>query len=218
MRWPCLNNIRMPVLTSGVADRIVWRTSKGMEIPFTIHDAWIEWRDISDVVSWYKHVWFTQCIPSHAFVLWLTVKNRLQTQDRIIKWNPSINNLCALCKEVIDSRDHLFFHCKHSKVVWDSVKCLENLDSCCEKWQDIEDRITKKAANGNVWSVVQRLIWAACVCYVWYERNCRIFKQIECPAEVVAKQVINTVRAKLISLQMGMSKDVISVKKLWDLQ
>lgn len=80
-----------------------------------------------------------------------------------MKWNLGVVMKCPLCKEVEDSRDHLFFQCKYSKQVWSSVKDLGNLGNSGEDWLDIENMISMKKANGNIWSVIQRLIWAASV-------------------------------------------------------
>ncbi|GJZ30053.1 retrovirus-related pol polyprotein from transposon TNT 1-94 [Tanacetum coccineum] len=46
----------------------------------------------ADVVDWYHLVWFPQCIPMHAFHLWLVAKQKLKTQDRLSQWGvgPSV--------------------------------------------------------------------------------------------------------------------------------
>lgn len=93
VRWPILNDIANPALRSEIADKAIWRTMQGNTLQISTSDAWIE---NSNVVTWSKHVWFTQCIPKHAFVLWLAVKIRLQTQERILKWNPGLTSKCPL--------------------------------------------------------------------------------------------------------------------------
>ncbi|GJT44410.1 reverse transcriptase domain-containing protein [Tanacetum coccineum] len=64
-------------------------------------------------------VWFSHCVPRHAFLLWLVMRNSLKTQDRLKQWDVSINtdlNLlrCSFCDLQADSREHLFFECSYS--------------------------------------------------------------------------------------------------------
>ena len=61
--------------------------------------------------------WFSQCYPRYAFILWMAIRGRLQTQDRIARWNPNANMNCPLCSRVSDSHSHLFFECEFSSKI-----------------------------------------------------------------------------------------------------
>ncbi|GJU30304.1 sodium/hydrogen exchanger 6 [Tanacetum coccineum] len=41
----------------------------------------------TDVVDWYHVVWFPHCIPRHAIYMWLMIKEKLKTQDRLRQWD-----------------------------------------------------------------------------------------------------------------------------------
>nr|GEW62708.1 hypothetical protein [Tanacetum cinerariifolium] len=99
--------------------------------------------DKSDVVDWYNVVWFPNCIPSHAFHLWLVAKRRLKTQDRLRPWDIIGNTIpmcCPLCDGPPDSHDHLFYDCPFSAQVWNELKVMAG----CYIFHLIERRDEKK--------------------------------------------------------------------------
>ncbi|GJV46911.1 alpha/beta hydrolases superfamily protein [Tanacetum coccineum] len=80
-------------------------------------------------VDWRSLVWFSQNIPSHAFVLWMAIQKRLITQDRIYQWNKDNSMKCSLCSSCMDSHDHLFFQCSLSSAIWLIVKGKSYIDN-----------------------------------------------------------------------------------------
>lgn len=44
---------------------------------------WNEIRGIKENVSWYEVVWFSHCLPKHAYILCLTIQERITTQDKL---------------------------------------------------------------------------------------------------------------------------------------
>ena len=103
-------------------DSVVWKGSNGKKVKFSLRSVWEIFNDNNDVVNWHKAVWFPQCNPRHAFILWLSLHGRLATQDRIMVWNKQSSLICPLCKTVNDSHEHLFFNCSYSGNIWNEVK------------------------------------------------------------------------------------------------
>uniref|UniRef100_A0A251RYM8 Putative reverse transcriptase domain-containing protein n=1 Tax=Helianthus annuus TaxID=4232 RepID=A0A251RYM8_HELAN len=67
--FPVLNQINVHV-QPGVNDRIVWKVGND----FRAHSSAMVWdciRTSEPEVSWVNIVWFSQCIPRHAFLMWL---------------------------------------------------------------------------------------------------------------------------------------------------
>ncbi|KAK6142302.1 hypothetical protein DH2020_022650 [Rehmannia glutinosa] len=58
---------------------------------------------------WATDVWRHYIPPKHSFILWLGVKGRLQTKDRLHYLDIDTN--CAFCGTPIETLDHLFFQC-----------------------------------------------------------------------------------------------------------
>nr|GFC94616.1 RNA-directed DNA polymerase, eukaryota, reverse transcriptase zinc-binding domain protein [Tanacetum cinerariifolium] len=90
MEFDGLNAIKPPCLTEGKKDKVFWRTSSGRLTDFSVNTVWNDLRECSDSVPWAKLVWFSQCIPRHAFMVWLAVHERLRTQDLIGKWESMV--------------------------------------------------------------------------------------------------------------------------------
>lgn len=65
--------------------------------------AWESLRENEPKIDWSQVVWFSQCTPKHAFILWLAIQGKLLTQDRMIAWYQSDDFKCSLCKSCIDS-------------------------------------------------------------------------------------------------------------------
>ncbi|GKC11904.1 CASP-like protein 4A3 [Tanacetum coccineum] len=110
-KYPLLQTIPMPYMDATVPDCLEWRDELGMAKPFCVSLVWSSIRPRNDRVNWFAVVWFASCIPRHAFNLWLVVKQKLKTQDRVTWWDVlgSLPSVCPLCEVVPDSHNHLFF-------------------------------------------------------------------------------------------------------------
>ncbi|XP_022007436.1 uncharacterized protein LOC110906641 [Helianthus annuus] len=139
--FPVLINIQAPVLNDA-QDRLVWINYEGKAVHFSSWEVWNNIRHRENIVDWFNMVWFKQCIPRHSFNLWLVIRNKLKTQDRLTIWEAgSATNLnlmcCPLCNHGKDSRDHLFFECFYSSEVWNSIKDMAGMGDVNGQWNDI---------------------------------------------------------------------------------
>ena len=178
---PALGRIQVPHLRRDKEDKIVWLNNSGNEVEFNMRNVRKDIRGNGIKVSWSKVVWFSQCIPSHAFLLWLAMRDRLQTQDRLMKWYPTKTYLCTLCEKQHDSLDHLFFKCEYSEYIWDEMKEVMDDNGAPNTWQSIKQWFSNKQSNNTVASVIQRISLAACVYMVWKDINARIFNKKPTP-------------------------------------
>lgn len=132
-KWPnewytylVLNNIQVPMLNEMEKDIIQWIDKDGKKTVFSTRQVWKDLKVIGQKVNWYDMVWFNQCIPKHAFVLWMAVQGKLMTRDRILKWKPNDRLECALCGNCSDSHDHLFFQCMYSAEIGGNFRKWSN--------------------------------------------------------------------------------------------
>lgn len=58
-------------------------------------------------VAWWKLVWDSAIVPD-LFILWLAIKERLPTQDRVAARGWTGDILCNFCRNQMDRRNHLF--------------------------------------------------------------------------------------------------------------
>ncbi|XP_071699771.1 uncharacterized protein [Rutidosis leptorrhynchoides] len=80
--FPILNNIDPPCLTNK-DDDVFWKDLNGIVSEYSVYKVWETIRPRATCVPWFNVVWFKQCIPRHAFVVWLLMDTRLKTQDKL---------------------------------------------------------------------------------------------------------------------------------------
>ncbi|GFZ19928.1 laccase 12 [Actinidia rufa] len=71
-------------------------------------------------LTWPKLVWQTSITPKHSFILWLGLKGRLLTRDKLQGYIE--DQTCPLCREMEETIDHLFFQCRVGRQVWSQIK------------------------------------------------------------------------------------------------
>ncbi|XP_022015016.1 uncharacterized protein LOC110914534 [Helianthus annuus] len=197
---PALDQIDRVSLHPNESDKFWWRHGDD-KLDFSSSRVWDSIRHREDPVNWCGFVWFSQCIPRHAFLMWLIMKRKLLTQDKILSWDISrrknMNMLCCLlCYANHDSHHHLFFECKFSAQVWSLVRAKVGMDLVQPKWEEIvnwlRDRVKSKAVN----DYVARLLVAATTYFIWQERNARLFKNQLRPPEAISELITQQVRYK----------------------
>ena len=101
-------------------DVVLWKHSDGEYKPyFSSAKTWEQLREKRSNVFWSKGIWFPQGVPRFSFIVWLAVRNRLSTGDRMRAWG--IHQSFMLCGERDETRDHVFFACPYSFTVWDTL-------------------------------------------------------------------------------------------------
>ncbi|GKA98535.1 RNA-directed DNA polymerase, eukaryota, reverse transcriptase zinc-binding domain protein [Tanacetum coccineum] len=98
-------------------------------------------------VSWHKLVWFSQNIPTHAFILWLVIKQRSKTQDIIEVWQGNQDVKCSLCEFGSESHSQLFLECQSSLEVWSFFKELVKLSFAPNSLADIVSYLADRPIN-----------------------------------------------------------------------
>lgn len=130
-----------------------------------------------------KDLWKPCLLPKHAFILWLGVKGRLLTKDRITYLE--LEGYCDLCSVSLETLDHLFFECRFSLSIWEQIK----------KWLGIRRSTLNSAikwlrreARGSSWrSRVKRV--GRTVYYIWKARNKAVFEATRTPYLSVIHQI-----------------------------
>ncbi|GJZ78963.1 putative RNA-directed DNA polymerase [Tanacetum coccineum] len=189
---------------------------KGRERNFKVSEVWKAVRTDSPGVIWYKHVWFSQCIPKHSFITWMAIKGRLKTRDRLSRWFVVPDLECLLCRSENESHSHLFFPCAYSKRLWERLKPMALMENMSNVWPSVISSIVNKTAYNTIWSVIQRLVFGAAIYSLWLERNSRIYNQVDRTVDSIFEQVVSTVRLKLRGLVFKNPPDVLKASEIWD--
>ncbi|GJT08353.1 putative nuclease HARBI1 [Tanacetum coccineum] len=220
IKYPILLSIPSPRLSQGVHDKLEWRSRLGSIKPFAVNTVWqaIRPRDIK--VAWVDAVWFPNCIPRHAFNLWLIIRRKLKTQDSLRSWDISSSlDLYCVSSLVIppDSHEHLFFACPFSLQVWFHMPDMAGLSHLPPLVDVILDDIVPMANRRTSKSVISKLVLSASAYFIWLERNDRLFKGNKRTAAQVIDCVMSTIRLKLMSCRFKKSKVGLDLMQRWKL-
>lgn len=94
--FPVTTTIPVPKLKPDSPDTTSWVTNKRVKVRFSVYRGWNDLRINAEVVPYYDMVWCLHCVPRHAFILWLAIKERPATLDKIVKWYPGKVVTCPL--------------------------------------------------------------------------------------------------------------------------
>ncbi|KAK1424620.1 hypothetical protein QVD17_19953 [Tagetes erecta] len=214
--FPVLIHVHVPVISTNRKDVTIWHDMHGEERTFSTMMVWDTIRQRKQLINWYNVVWFTHCIPRHAFHAWLVCQNKLNTQDRMKKWNMNMS-CCPLCMRNIDSHEHLFFECAFANQVWKAIRVFTDMVQVDGKWEDIVQFFISRGEWKSISSIVDRLVLGAAAYYVWQERNARLFENDKRTPTQISNVILKTVRMRLLSIRM---KDSITTRRImakWDI-
>ncbi|XP_022040602.1 uncharacterized protein LOC110943154 [Helianthus annuus] len=219
--FPVLINVQVPKF-SDRQDRMVWKDLDGNSCHFSSREVWNNIRHRENIVPWVNMVWFKQCIPRHSFHMWLVIRNKLKTQDRLSVWEAgSASNLnlmcCPLCCYDRDSRNHLFFECSFALEVWNNVKAWTAMESVNGSWDDIMAWMTQHSNMQVPENIISRLVLSAASYFVWQERNNRLFSNNHRTPMVIAREVVRTVRLRMLSFQFKWRPGLRRLLEKWEI-
>jgi hypothetical protein len=221
--WPSNWNSVLASAQSPVIgpDKLVWKDCNGVIQDFTVSMVWDCIRPRAPEVSWYSLVWFSNCIPKHAFHLWLVMKRKLKTQDLLQAWDvhstSSISSMCPLCELQSDSHEHLFFECSFSSQVWTRVCGMASIVSSSPNWNTVILAMIPDAKRKNVEVISSKLVLAAVSYFIWQERNNRLFNNTKRSIQQLCEVIWATVRLKLLSMRFKRNKRVEKLVNTWKL-
>ncbi|KAG7567328.1 Reverse transcriptase zinc-binding domain [Arabidopsis thaliana x Arabidopsis arenosa] len=146
-------------------------------------------------VDWYDSVWFSGRIPKHSFITWLNARHRLQTRDRMIRWNMAVPPACLLCNLEDESRQHLFFDCSYYADIW-KYFCDKAHVSPPNLFDD-GVRWMKNPCRDKNTALILQLAFQASIYYIWKERNSRLHISSSKPDAAIILEIKSILRCHL---------------------
>jgi hypothetical protein len=114
--WTMLNTIH---LDPDRADDITWKlTGNGQ---YSSKSAYAMQFFGSTYSTLHKTIWKVWAPPKVKFFAWLANQNRIWTADRLEKRGWPNCGLCPLCKQCVETVEHLFVHCYFTNRIWRSI-------------------------------------------------------------------------------------------------
>ncbi|GFY80969.1 hypothetical protein Acr_01g0007780 [Actinidia rufa] len=114
---------------------------------------------------WTKIGWHRALMPKHSFILWLSLKEKLLTRDRIAEHIEDTS--CALCGYTMESLDHLFFRCPTVSQVWVEVKAWLGFTRALNTLKAAVKWTIKDAQGTGVQAIAKRMGIACTVYCIW---------------------------------------------------
>ncbi|GJU56016.1 reverse transcriptase domain, reverse transcriptase zinc-binding domain protein [Tanacetum coccineum] len=184
---------------------------------FSVNAVWQALRPRGDKIMWVDVAWFPNCIPRHAFNLWLIIKRKLKMQDLLRSWDVSGNlaTNCPLCDSIPDSHARLFFDYVYSKQVWNRVKDWAGLSNVAPSIDLIIDFIIPTAKRRTLKCVIAKLVVAAAAYFIWHERNCRLLKKAKRSEDQIVDCILSSVLLKLFSCRFKQSREGLDLMRGW---
>lgn len=144
---------------------------------------------------------FKEAVPRYAFILWLAMKERLTTRDRLIQWGMNIPSGCVLCSSGEDSHSHLFFECEFSRQTWFTLAHKISPNPPLTLHSASAWVMRAQSSPQYYASIILKMLLQATTYVVWQERNSRVFNaQFSTTAAIIA-QLDHTLRNRLISFR-----------------
>nr|GEW78709.1 hypothetical protein [Tanacetum cinerariifolium] len=221
LKVPDIAFIIAPNLDHNKRDLIQWMSKNGRLSMFSVSKAWEDLRPRGFKVRWTRVVWYSHCISSHAFHLWLTLRWSLKTQDKLRQGDVGTADLrtlrCPMCNMLRDSHSHLFFECSLSSQVWCLVRSLAELDCVPPLMHLIVIHLILIYSQRTTRSIIGRLVVAATTYLIWIERNNRLFKNSRRSPKDIRDMIVVTVRLKLLSFRFKNTAKVKAFLMKWNM-
>ena len=167
------------------------------------------------LVSWSKLVWFSFGIPRQCFLTWLVIQNRCPTRDRLLQWGLQVDPKCLLCNSRNESRNHLFFDCYFSGIVWRSIS-----DRCqlpfTTTWDALIDQL-QVVRNKNLHKLTL-LAFQGTIYWIWHERNSRLHNHTFKTTDALISSIDKQVRNRIQSFRHSNPRASSALSQLWFLR
>ena len=163
---------------------------------FTLASTYRTFTTARSEVVWHRLVWFSKA--KTTFILWLAIKNRLGTQDRL---HTTLSDpKCLLCNTQIETHRHLFFDCNISQHIWTIVlrKCHSAFQSM--NWEDYIAWLSGQWKGNSLMVTIRKLCLASTVYTIWVERNSRYHNNNFRGTNSIIATILELVRLKLSTL------------------
>lgn len=123
-----------------------------------------------DKVTWHQLVWSSPMIPRCSFILWLVLKQRLPTKDRLLKWGIISTDSCCFCNSATESLEHLFFSCPFTNEIWRNILLATGIQRAPLSWRREISWFCRRTKGKSKLCRARRLSLAVTVYQIWQAR------------------------------------------------
>lgn len=197
------------------SDIPVWKYSMdAFKQKFVTRSTWSLIRSSSLSVNWHESVWFSNATPKFAFMTWLAMHNRLTTGDIMLTWNINLDASCTLCRQHLETKNHLFFECSYSQDVWTNLLRELLLSRFSYKWQDIMALLADRSQT-TLKLFLLRYSFQVIIYFLWRERNNRRHGSLPILPNQLIKMIDRQIRNQCLLMISKKIRHHEGVLQLW---
>ncbi|KAL0458716.1 UNVERIFIED_CONTAM: hypothetical protein Slati_0498800 [Sesamum latifolium] len=134
-----------------------WPNCKGLETS----KAYEYFRPKRTRRPWQKTIWKAFVPPKYSFVLWLGLRGRLATRDRLSFQQEE--EACSLCINKQGSARHLFFEYPFSDFVWSQIRHWVGFSRCMSTLLSAVKWLNKEKTGSSVQNKARHIALACTV-------------------------------------------------------
>lgn len=118
------------------------------------------------VNKWWKQLWNLKIPNKIKHFVWKSYHNCIPSMVNLGRHHVHVDGLCPLCKDGLETTDHVIFQCIRAREIWDTVEFISM--GIIDSQMDIKDRWLYIGNNVSVQEVEQICVgaWA-----IWNDRN-----------------------------------------------
>uniref|UniRef100_A0A1S3X9K7 Reverse transcriptase zinc-binding domain-containing protein n=1 Tax=Nicotiana tabacum TaxID=4097 RepID=A0A1S3X9K7_TOBAC len=126
---------------------------------YSIKDIYGAYHGEFQKAPWRRMVCNNNGQPKWTFILFLALRRKLQTKERITSWANLEDMDCVLCKQENEDIAHLLFECMYAKQVWSKLLAWQSIKREVWNWKH-EERNARifKDSSRSADQVVKKLI------------------------------------------------------------
>lgn len=134
--------------------------------------------------------------------------------DRMVRWNMAIPAQFALCNNLDETRNHLFFSCEFSSWIWRNLTKGISHSNHTTSWNEIIRSLSGSQMDFRSRLCIRYAMQAA-IHMIWCERNKRLHGKAPRSAQVLHKILDKNVRNRLALLRSTDKKRHVSLLQFW---
>ncbi|KAK4423208.1 hypothetical protein Salat_1903600 [Sesamum alatum] len=155
---------------TAVESMTAWSSLKGLQTS----KAYEYFRPKCARQPWKAAIWRAFIPPKYSFILWLGLRGRLATRDRLDFLDEE--HSCSLCINTMESTGHLFFACPFSDHVWSNIRQWLGITRHMSTLHSAIKWLKKEKMGSSVQNKARTLALACTVYSLWRHRNEIIFE------------------------------------------
>ena len=90
--------------------------------------------------------------------------------------------------------------------------------SNASNWDSYVGEMCNIQSHNRIWNVIRKLCFAATVYHIWRERNSIIFSDCRSNDETLVSLICEDVRAKLMSVKVKVTANILNAENAWDVK